>query len=236
MTYRDELAKATVKQLRVNATAAGIIGRSKMNKAELVDAVAGAWKQVVEFAHADAIELDEKRSIARASLGTPAGVELSWDEIEHFNKIERMNDVRTTGHTPPSAIKAYQAHLNKITAQRGVPASVVPAELCDHGIKRGRKCSICREDAAKMTKTQRRAIENVFTDSTGTVRVDVEYCRPQVRDALEQLGLVRRSRWDLTEEGLRLIEQLNITPRTNTYDHSDLSWLGDNEYVNKRLS
>ena len=55
MTYKDRLAGATVAQLRINAAAAGIVGRSKMNKAELVEAVAAAWTDVVEFAYADAL-------------------------------------------------------------------------------------------------------------------------------------------------------------------------------------
>jgi hypothetical protein len=233
MKYKDQLAGATVAQLRINAAAAGIAGRSKMNKAELVEAVAAAWTQVIEFAHADAIVLDEKRTMARAFLSTPSGARLTDNEIE----------------------AALQAR--KGSNERLLQLGLLPTNLCDHGIDLRRICSICLEDEqgnqvtpagseveedtakgviSKLTDAQLRAMKNVFADSVGVVRIDVAFCRPQVFEALGLLGLTRRASYAISDLGLRVVAALNVTPRTNIYDRSDLSWLGDGAYVDVRQS
>lgn len=56
--------------------------------------------------------------------------------------MERLGfEVSAEGQTLDYAKRAASIRDNH-------PTPVIPAELCSHGIKRGRKCSICIEDAA----------------------------------------------------------------------------------------
>lgn len=55
---------------------------TKSAYAAQVDKVRAIRARVVEAAHAEAIEMDECRTIARAFLSTPTGVVLTWDEIQ----------------------------------------------------------------------------------------------------------------------------------------------------------
>lgn len=55
---------------------------TKSAYAAQVDKVRAIRARVVEAAHAEAIEMDEKRTIARAFLSTPTGVVLTWDGIQ----------------------------------------------------------------------------------------------------------------------------------------------------------
>jgi hypothetical protein len=184
--YVTAFAELTVPLLRARAASAGIAGRSKMNKAELVGVLAD-------------FEVAQQRGVSLPSA----------EAARCGHKMDTDNMLRC-----PKCRAARVAAEVEVTED-------------DHGNR-------VVPESVRLTSAQRRALENVFADRVDAVRVDVAFCTPAVRGGLEQLGLVRRSRWDLTDEGLRVVAAMNVTPRKSIYDSSDVSWAGDTAYVDRR--
>lgn len=133
--YAKAFAELTVPSLRARAAAAGIAGRSKMIKNDLVWALAkfeaaqtagateidSAIEQVRGLAHAEALEINTK--------------------LTQVGRLERHPSIEARA-------AAYDLRDELLAAGFETQAiGDVPAELCGHGIARGRKCSICKEDA-----------------------------------------------------------------------------------------
>jgi hypothetical protein len=105
-----------VKTLRALASAAGIVGRSKMNKAELVEAIA-------------AFEVAQERGAA-----VPAEKCL----LEHGYVKPCQQDRGHAGECDKETVG--------LVRETGTVAGRIPTNLCDHGIDLRRTCSICLED------------------------------------------------------------------------------------------
>jgi hypothetical protein len=127
-----------VKTLRALASAAGIVGRSKMNKAELVEAIA-------------AFEVAQERGAVVKSISTTGRVAAVAIPGDWRMQTVKLGD-EIKAPTPFGPVGVVVTEENKIA----LGFEHVPADLCGHGIKRGRKCSICTEDAAKAPKVGQR--------------------------------------------------------------------------------
>lgn len=109
-------------------------------QAGMCAACATVMVRIVEEAHAEAIMVNEK--------------------LTQIGRLER--------HPSPEA-RATSYEIRDELLAAGFAAQAVgdvPAELCDHGIKRGRKCSICREDAVQTPK-----VSETWTTIPRTVKV-----------------------------------------------------------------
>lgn len=127
--YVTAFAELTVPLLRARAASAGIAGRSKMNKAELVGVLAN-----FEVAQA-------------AGAAEPPAKEAHAEGLEINAKLVQV--ARLEAHPSPEArAVAYEIRDEILAAGFEAQATGdVPTNLCDHGIDRRRHCSICAEDA-----------------------------------------------------------------------------------------
>lgn len=160
---------------------------TKSAYAAQVDKVRAIRARVVEAAHAEAIEMDERRTIARAYLCTPTGVVLTWDEIQR-GYLDAM------------------AERDRIEHSQAVRAQTERDEL----IAKGRKLGLTAAQLLRDTDDLRATIELVSEQQHGRlISLPAPADAPRDRRSAPAYAVGDRVRWT---EDRRLMFVLSVTP------------------------